>query len=161
MWCVLCAVYFCEDKSFSSSHSSHSFSFFLPVVLPVLVSILSLLSHQGKYGIALEYCGKALVIRIGHLGLQNQCTADSHYNIALLYRLNGDPAEAQREFKFARDIRASLNGPESLEVAEVDVSMGFTAHQVLSSVQGRRGERREVERRRGEERTMERTMDGW
>ena len=87
-------------------------------------------THVGDFRAALEYCGKALVIRLAVLGLSHQCTADSHYNIGLLYRLNGDPFEAIREFGYARKIRSSIFGEQSLGVAEVDISLGFTLHQL-------------------------------
>ena len=92
--------------------------------------IAAFYTHVGDFRAALEYCGKALVIRLAVLGLSHQCTADSHYNIGLLYRLNGDPFEAIREFGYARRIRTDVFGEQSLGVAEVDISLGFTLHQL-------------------------------
>ena len=57
-------------------------------------------------------------------------TSDSHYNLGLLYRLNGDPHDARASFKLARDVRVDCFGENALEVAEVDVSAGFTDHQL-------------------------------
>ena len=57
-------------------------------------------------------------------------TSDSHYNLGLLYRLNGDPHDARVAFKRARDVRVKCFGEHALEVAEVDVSAGFTDHQL-------------------------------
>ena len=87
-------------------------------------------THHGRYEPALLYCNRALTIRVALLGPRHQNTSDSHYNLGLLYRLNGDPHDARAAFKSARDVRIDCFGEESLEVAEVDVSAGFTDHQL-------------------------------
>ena len=74
--------------------------------------------------------GRVLVIRLARLGMYHAATADAHYNLGLLYRLHGDAHEACREFQFARDARREVAGAVSLGVAEVDVSLGFTEHQL-------------------------------
>ncbi|CAK9015632.1 Delphilin (Glutamate receptor, partial [Durusdinium trenchii] len=87
-------------------------------------------THRGEYGTALEYCTKALIIRMEQLGENHAVTADSHFNMGLLYRLHGRPKDAKREFSIARDIRKTLFGPAGLEVAEVELSLGFTEFQL-------------------------------
>jgi tetratricopeptide (TPR) repeat protein len=91
--------------------------------------LASVYTQLGKYAQALEYCNKALVIRINQLGQQHKSTADSHYNLGLLHRLNGNVQEAKRAFGFALDIRTRVFGSDSLQVAEVALSIGFTEHQ--------------------------------
>ena len=57
-----------------------------------------------NYQRALEFSGKALVVRIGRLGLYHPLTAESQYNLALVYRANGMLDDALREFEIARDV---------------------------------------------------------
>ena len=57
-----------------------------------------------NYRRALEFAGKALVVRIGRLGLYHPLTAESQYNLALVYRANGMLDDALREFEIARDV---------------------------------------------------------
>ena len=56
-------------------------------------------THHGRYQPAISYCNRALQIRICLLGPRHQNTSDSHYNLGLLYRLNGDPYDARAAFK--------------------------------------------------------------
>lgn len=63
------------------------------------------------------------------LGTDHQYTADSHYNLGLLYRLSNKLEEALREFGLAKSIRTKLFSAFSLEVSEVELSLGFTYHQ--------------------------------
>jgi len=53
----------------------------------------------GKVSAALEYAGRALVIRMEVLGLMTEKTAESHFNLGRLYRLKGDCDQALRQFK--------------------------------------------------------------
>jgi tetratricopeptide (TPR) repeat protein len=78
---------------------------------------------------ALDYAGQALVIRLEKLGVCHVCTADSHYNLGLLFRMLRRYSDALREFQFARNIRNELLGPESLASAEVHFSLACT-HQM-------------------------------
>lgn len=87
-------------------------------------------THQGRYDRALDLSGRALVIRIAHLGLYNPCSVDNQVNLGLLYRLNQQPHKAIREFQFAKQVYESLFGPDSPHVARVEVSLGFTEHQL-------------------------------
>ena len=66
--------------------------------------------------------------RIETLGLTHAKTADSHYNMGILYRLNFEFRDSLRELTLARNIRAAGNDGKnySLGVAEVDYSKGQT-----------------------------------
>ncbi|GBG24777.1 Formin-F [Hondaea fermentalgiana] len=87
-------------------------------------------THRGQYAEAIDFCQRALSIRIEQLGTNHRFTADSRYNLGLLLRLHGKPAEARREFALARQVRELIFGPQSLEVAEVELSLGFTEYQL-------------------------------
>ena len=75
---------------------------------------------------ALDYAGQALIIRLDQLGVFHVCTADSHYNLGILFRMLRRYADSLREFQFARSIRSELLGPDALESAEVDFSIACT-----------------------------------
>jgi hypothetical protein len=100
-------------------------------------SILSAFySAQKKYGKAVNYAGRALLIRMKIFGAQAACVAESHYNLGLLYRATGRLIEAKREFSIAKEIKQQeLLGKSSsnpalqsnlrLELAQIGVSLGF------------------------------------
>ena len=50
--------------------------------------------------------------------------------MGLMYRINGYLRDAEREFKFALKSREASFGKFSLEVAEVQLSLGFTQQQL-------------------------------
>ena len=87
-------------------------------------------THHARYEPALDYCNRALKIRVQLLGVDHESTSDSHYNLGLLYRLHGEPHQARSAFQKALRIRTSCYGEHALEVAEVNVSAGFTDHQL-------------------------------
>jgi hypothetical protein len=73
-------------------------------------------------------------------------TANSHYNLGLLYRLNGELIKSKKEFRICelsssflrsslptgRSIRSELFGEDSLEVATTDLSLGQTERLLIS-----------------------------
>ena len=87
-------------------------------------------TYVGNFELALEYCGKSLIIRSSELGFEDKRTASSHYNTGLMYRINGYLRDAEREFIFALKSREVSFGKFSLEVAEVNLSLGFTRQQL-------------------------------
>lgn len=87
-------------------------------------------THRGQYEEAIDFCRRALVIRAEQLGVNHRFTADSRYNLGLLLRLDGQLAEARREFALARQTRELLFGAQSLEAAEVELSLGFTEYEL-------------------------------
>lgn len=89
------------------------------------------LHFQANYGHfldAIEWGGRALASRIENLGLTHAKTADSHYNLGILYRLNFEFQDSLKQLTLARNIRATgeHNHSYSLGVADVDYSKGFT-----------------------------------
>jgi len=88
-------------------------------------TLMAYFASTRKLKLATEYAGRALVIRIRHLGAKNVATADSHYNLALLLRLQNDFSEAKRQFSYALAIREELDG-ESLSVASTHMALGKT-----------------------------------
>jgi tetratricopeptide (TPR) repeat protein len=83
-------------------------------------------AKQGKINDAIEYSGKALVIRTGSLGLIHDKVGHCHYNLGLLYRLSGDLKNSLKHFKICRGIRRNLFLEVSREVALADMSVGQT-----------------------------------
>ncbi|GMI41133.1 hypothetical protein TeGR_g1387, partial [Tetraparma gracilis] len=81
-------------------------------------TLAAFFTTQRKLKLALEYSGRALVIRIKHLGAKNLCTADSHFNLGLLFRLNQLPKEAVQHFNFALAIRTELEGASAVSVGQ-------------------------------------------
>eukprot|EP00942_MAST-04A_sp_MAST-4A-sp1_P013601 g13601.t1 len=88
-----------------------------------------LLAKQGKFEEALEYGINALKIREEHFGDKNMHTANSHYNVGLLYRSLGLLDMARTQFSIAVEVRKLIFGIYSLPVAEIEVSFGFTQEQ--------------------------------
>ncbi|GMI26905.1 hypothetical protein TrRE_jg11302, partial [Triparma retinervis] len=79
-----------------------------------------------KLKLATEYAGRSLVIRIRHLGAKNAATADSHFNLALLFRLQTEFPEARQHFSYALAIREEVEGEGSLSVASTRMALGKT-----------------------------------
>lgn len=52
---------------------------------------------------ALEFCGRALVLRIKILGLEHEKIAESHFCLGELYMSLGEYAPAIKEFKICKD----------------------------------------------------------
>jgi hypothetical protein len=86
------------------------------------------------------------VNRISSVGLMHFATANSHFNLGLLYRLDGELIKSKKEFRICeslfphppphppsgRSIRSELFGEESLEVAATDLSLGQTERLLIS-----------------------------
>jgi tetratricopeptide (TPR) repeat protein len=63
----------------------------------------------GKLSDAVEYAGRALLIRMKQLGLVNEETADSHYNLGQIYRFLGDYQQSRKELRICKqDIGAQI-----------------------------------------------------
>lgn len=98
-----------------------------PLVLAEFCMQLSaLLTVKGRLEDGLEYGGQALVLRMTTLGLLNEKTAESHFNLGLIYRMLGDTDHSRKELYIARGIHRKLHGDESLPVAECDLNIGYT-----------------------------------
>lgn len=72
---------------------------------------------------------KSCNIRVAHGGLENELSAQSLYTLGLIYRLAGNLEKASKAFLDAVAARTACFGPSSLEVAEAQISAGFTAQQ--------------------------------
>mmetsp|Transcript_4831 Transcript_4831/g.7348 ORF Transcript_4831/g.7348 Transcript_4831/m.7348 type:complete len:1311 (+) Transcript_4831:91-4023(+) len=103
------------------------------VVLSDCYTMLSaFFANAARIPEAIEYGGKALLNRIGSVGLMHRATADSHYNLGLLYRMNGQLVKSKKELRICRGILSTLFGEESLAVAKVDLSLGQTERLLIA-----------------------------
>lgn len=84
----------------------------------------------GRHDIALEYCGRSLVIANFYLGAQSPCSVRAQTLLALIYRMTNRPLEALRELHFAEAACRFLWGGASLRMAELNLDMGFLEHQL-------------------------------
>ena len=64
------------------------------------------------------------MIRIKHLGAKNSCTADAHYNLGLLFRLQDQDKDALQHLNYALTIREVVAGKDALEVGDTHMSIG-------------------------------------
>ncbi|KAJ1439706.1 hypothetical protein B484DRAFT_427623, partial [Ochromonadaceae sp. CCMP2298] len=106
---------------------------------PVLSDICTTLSERHiqaqRYPAALQYTGQSLLIRTNRHGLVHEKTADSHYNLGVLYRLVGASDKSRQELRICRGIRCKLFGEGSLAVAQCDVQLGHAEVMGDSAVQ--------------------------
>ena len=82
---------------------------------------------SGSISESIDWAGKALLSRITNFGYVHSKTADSHYNLGLLYRLNFEFKSSLKELKICREIRKSLIPLDQLSIAECDFSIAYTA----------------------------------
>ena len=92
----------------------------------IMTCITSSKVRAGQLAEALEWGGQALVNRIANFGYVHSKTADAHYNLGILYRLNFDFKESLKELKLCRSIRTTISSETSLSVADTDYSIGMT-----------------------------------
>lgn len=92
----------------------------------IMTCIMSSRVRAGQFAEALEWGGQALVNRIANFGYVHSKTADAHYNLGILYRLNFDFKESLKELKLCRSIRMTISSETSLSVADTDYSIGMT-----------------------------------
>eukprot|EP00753_Platysulcus_tardus_P010222 PLAT2528.2.p1 GENE.PLAT2528.2~~PLAT2528.2.p1 ORF type:complete len:1012 (-),score=556.43 PLAT2528.2:120-3155(-) len=85
-------------------------------------------THRGEHGRALLLARKALAIRLELLGASHETTGNSHYNLALLYRMAGEYDNACEHFEAARRIHLLQSPGGSLILADIDLGLGFAKH---------------------------------
>jgi hypothetical protein len=92
--------------------------------------------QRGQMAIALEFCYqakqivKALLDEEGDDANESSLLSDHCLNLGLLYRLNGDLKQSLDELFTAHRIRQQLFGMRSMEVSEIEISLGFTEYQL-------------------------------
>ncbi len=69
------------------------------VLSDVYTSISASYAKCGKFRDALDFAGKALVIRMETLGLMEEKTAESHFSLGLVYRLIGDFQQSRKQLR--------------------------------------------------------------
>jgi len=89
------------------------------------MDVASRLSESKRFGEALDYGGRALLMRINVLGLAHSKTAESHFCLGRLYHSLKSYEESRREFYICRGVYEKLSDGEStLELAECDYAIG-------------------------------------
>jgi len=91
----------------------------------------------AQFSTALHFAGRALVIFLSKRGASHRSSAQAQYQVGLIYRLMQTYDRSQDELQHARKMFSNLYG-ESLEVARVDVSLGFSFHMSKRYLQAER-----------------------
>ena len=92
----------------------------------IMLCITSSKVRTKQFAEALDWGGQALLSRISTFGYVHSRTADAHFNMGLLYRLNFNLKESLKELKLCRSIRMTIESDQSLAVAEADYSIALT-----------------------------------
>ena len=74
---------------------------FIVQVSDLYTAISTSYTKAGKFSDALDYSGKALLIRMETLGLMEDKTAESHFNLGLVYRFIGDYPQSRKQLKIS------------------------------------------------------------
>lgn len=86
----------------------------------------------GKYNEALDFAGRSLLIRVKQLGVMHEKTAESHFNIGVLYRILGDLFNSKKELSISKGINIQLHGDLSLVVSTCYLELGQTELQSMA-----------------------------